>query len=59
MGRPTKNENEKRKKLSVTIDAKVYDDLNKYVDDCMIIKSRLIEKIIKDFLKSEDEKKRD
>jgi len=50
MGRPKKLIEEQQKRLSVTIDNDVMFALNKYVKDACMVKSKLVNKILKEFL---------
>lgn len=51
MGRPTKITEEQQKRLSVTIDNGVMVELNKFVEDKCMVKSKLVNKILKEFFK--------
>ena len=59
MGRPTKTQNERKYKLSVTIDKDTNDKLDKFVEEKMIIKSKLVNRILKDYLENQNAKARD
>jgi len=47
------NDEDKRKNLSVSLDKKIYDLLEKVSEEKDINKSKLVEKLIRDYLKEE------
>lgn len=50
MARPKKPENEKVVRLSVSIKSTTLQDLDKFVEDKCMVKSKLVDKIIKEYL---------
>lgn len=56
MGRPRKEEQDKKFKLTVTIDKPINAELDSYVEKNMVVKSKLVQRIIKEFLEKENEK---
>jgi len=58
MGRPKKLLEEQQKRLSVTIDNDTMLALDKYVKDACLVKSKLVNKILKEFFDFEENKKK-
>ncbi len=56
MGRPRKEEQDKKFKLTVTIDKPINAELHSYVEKNMVVKSKLVQRTIKEFLEKENEK---
>lgn len=57
MARPKKAENEKVIRLSVSIKSTTMKALDKFVEDNCIVKSKLIDKIIREYLDGMDKRK--
>lgn len=57
MGRNTKEINEKRLKLNVTIENEVMHRLNAVVEERMVVKSKFVNMILREFLDGLDDEK--
>lgn len=54
MGRKKLEEKDKKKNLTISIDNEIYENLNQYVDDKNINRSKLIEKLLVEYIKNKD-----
>ena len=52
MARKKMDDDEKKKKISITIDNDIYENLNQYINDNDTNRSKLIEKLLKDYIKN-------